>query len=363
MSTAVEAPARSIVLEVEDIRTRFHTREGTVHAVNGISFDLSEGELLGVVGESGSGKSVTMMSLLKLLPMPPAEIVSGRVRLDGEDLMGLDPEGLRQVRGARVGFVFQDPMTSLNPVLTVGYQLTEPLRVHLGMSRNAARRRAVELLERVGIPAAANRLGDFPHQFSGGMRQRVMIAIALACNPKVLIADEPTTALDVTIQAQILDLVKRLRRESGMAIIWITHDLGVMAGLADRVMVMYGGLVVERASAAKLYKEPRHPYTRGLLGTLPRLDGTRTERLESIPGQPPNLDRVPAACPFAPRCAHAFERCRRENPALETVADGHEVACWLEPAQMRPPAAPEPPPVANHDVRTSRAANGASDAR
>ena len=363
MSTVAKAPARRMVLEVEDIRTRFHTRDGTVHAVNGISFDLREGELLGVVGESGSGKSVTMMSLLKLLPMPPAEIVSGRVRLDGEDLMALDPDDLRNVRGARVGFVFQDPMTSLNPVLTVGYQLTEPLRGHLGMSRNAARRRAVELLERVGIPAAANRLGDFPHQFSGGMRQRVMIAIALACNPKVLIADEPTTALDVTIQAQILDLVKRLRRESGMAIIWITHDLGVMAGLADRVMVMYGGLVVERASAAKLYKEPRHPYTRGLLGTLPRLDGTRTERLESIPGQPPNLDRVPAACPFAPRCAHAFERCRRENPALETVADGHEVACWLEPAQMRPPAAPEPPPVANHDVRTSRAANGASDAR
>ena len=327
--SAVEAPARRTVLEVEDVRTRFHTRDGTVHAVNGISFDLGEGELLGVVGESGSGKSVTMLSLLKLLPMPPAEIVSGRARLDGEDLMGLDSEDLRQVRGARVGFVFQDPMTSLNPVLTVGYQLTEPLRVHLGMGRRAARRRAVELLERVGIPAAASRLGDFPHQFSGGMRQRVMIAIALACNPKVLIADEPTTALDVTIQAQILDLVKRLRRESGMAIVWITHDLGVMAGLADRVMVMYGGLVVERASVARLYRNPRHPYTRGLLATLPRLDGTRTARLESIPGQPPNLDRAPAACPFAPRCGHVSERCRRRNPPLETVADGHEVACWL----------------------------------
>ena len=256
MGTAVEAPVRRTVLEVEDIRTRFHTRDGTVHAVNGISFDLREGELLGVVGESGSGKSVTMMSLLKLLPMPPAEIVSGRVRLDGEDLMGLQSDELRHVRGGRVGFVFQDPMTSLNPVLTVGYQLTEPLRAHLGMTRGAARRRAVELLERVGIPAAANRLGEFPHQFSGGMRQRVMIAIALACNPKVLIADEPTTALDVTIQAQILDLVKRLRRESGMAIIWITHDLGVMAGLADRLMVMYGGLVVERASVSTLYKDP-----------------------------------------------------------------------------------------------------------
>ena len=329
MSSVVEASPRRTVLEVEDVRTRFHTRDGTVHAVNGISFDLSEGELLGVVGESGSGKSVTMMSLLKLLPTPPAEIVSGRVRLDGEDLMGLGLDDLRQVRGARVGFVFQDPMTSLNPVLTVGYQLTEPLRVHLRMDRSAARRRAVELLERVGIPAAASRLDDFPHQFSGGMRQRVMIAIALACNPRVLIADEPTTALDVTIQAQILELVKRLRRESGMAIVWITHDLGVMAGLADRVMVMYGGLVVERASVARLYRDPRHPYTRGLLATLPRLDGTRAERLESIPGQPPNLDRAPSACPFAPRCSHAFDRCRQENPPLEVVADGHEVACWL----------------------------------
>ena len=222
-------------------------------------------------------------------------------------------------------------MTSLNPVLTVGYQLTEPLRVHLGLSRAAARRRAVELLELVGIPMAASRLSDFPHQFSGGMRQRVMIAIALACDPKVLIADEPTTALDVTIQAQILDLVKRLRRELGMSIIWITHDLGVVAGLADRVMVMYGGLVVERARVNELYARPRHPYTRGLLRTLPRLDGTRSERLESIAGQPPNLARAPAACPFAPRCDHAFERCWKENPALETVVQGHEVACWLDP--------------------------------
>ena len=329
--TTAEAPARRKVLEVEDVRTRFHTRDGAVHAVNGVSFDLHEGELLGVVGESGSGKSVTMMSLLKLLPMPPAEIVSGRARLDGQDLIGLDLTDLRRVRGARVGFIFQDPMTSLNPVLSVGYQITEPLRAHLGMSRRAARERAVELLERVGIPAAAGRLGDFPHQFSGGMRQRVMIAIALACNPKVLIADEPTTALDVTIQAQILDLVKRLRHELGMGIVWITHDLGVVAGLADRVMVMYGGLVVERAGVGKLYKHPRHPYTRGLLSTLPKLDGTRAERLASIPGQPPNLLQAPAACPFAPRCDHAFERCRRENPSLEKVAEGHEVACWLDP--------------------------------
>ena len=327
---ATVAAARR-VLEVRDIRTRFHTQDGVVHAVNGISFDLDEGELLGVVGESGSGKSVTMMSLLKLLPMPPAEITSGRALLEGENLIALDAERLRRVRGAHIGFIFQDPMTSLNPVLTVGYQLTEPLRVHLGLSRAASRRRAVELLELVGIPMAAKRLNDFPHQFSGGMRQRVMIAIALACDPKVLIADEPTTALDVTIQAQILDLVKRLRRELGMAIIWITHDLGVVAGLADRVMVMYGGLVVERARVNELYARPRHPYTRGLLRTLPRLDGTRSERLESIAGQPPNLARAPAACPFAPRCEHAFERCWKENPALEAVAAGHEVACWLDP--------------------------------
>ena len=234
-----------------------------VHAVNGISFDLHEGELLGVVGESGSGKSVTMLSLLKLLPMPPAEIASGQALFDGEDLLALDPARLRHVRGAKVGFIFQDPMASLNPVLSIGYQLTEPLRAHLGLSRRAMRRRAAALLDGVGIPAAESRLGDFPHQFSGGMRQRVMIAMALACDPKVLIADEPTTALDATIQAQILDLLQRLRRERGMAIIWITHDLGVVAGLADRVMVMYGGQAVERADVRSLYARPQHPSIRG----------------------------------------------------------------------------------------------------
>jgi len=320
----------SHVLEVRDIRTLFHTQDGTVHAVNGISFDLSEGELLGVVGESGSGKSVTMMSLVKLLPMPPAEIASGQALLDGIDLIGLDLAALRKIRGAKVGFIFQDPMTSLNPVLTVGYQLMEPLREHLGLDRAMARARAVELLELVGIPSASNRLNDYPHQFSGGMRQRVMIAIALACDPKVLIADEPTTALDVTIQAQILDLVKRLRRELGMAIIWITHDLGVVAGLADRVMVMYGGLVVESGQVKSLYKRPQHPYTRGLLSTLPRLDGGRSQRLLSIKGQPPNLLAPPDSCPFAARCPHVFERCRKENPALRKVFEGHDVACWWD---------------------------------
>ena len=329
MTTATDL--HSVVLEVRDVHTRFHTQDGAVHAVNGISFDLSEGELLGVVGESGSGKSVTMLSLLKLLPMPPAEITSGQALLDGQDLMGLDLKQLRQVRGAKVGFIFQDPMTSLNPVLNIGYQVTEPLKVHLGLSRAKARHRAIELLELVGIPSAASRLNDFPHQFSGGMRQRVMIAIALACDPKVLIADEPTTALDVTIQAQIVELVKRLRRELGMAIIWITHDLGVVAGIADRVMVMYAGYAVEKADVKSLYKHPKHPYTRALLATLPRLDSAREDRLSSISGQPPSLMSEPHSCPFASRCPHAFERCHRENPRLLDAASGHQVACWWDP--------------------------------
>ena len=329
-----EAPC---VLEVEDVRTRFHTADGVVHAVNGVGFRLHEGELLGVVGESGSGKSVTMLSLLGLLPTPPAEVVSGQARLGGRDLMRLPRDALRQVRGAQVGFVFQDPMTSLNPVLTVGYQIAEPLRAHLGFGKVEAWRRAAEILELVGIPAAAGRLREYPHQFSGGMRQRVMIAVALACQPKVLIADEPTTALDVTVQAQILDLVRELRRELGMAIVWITHDLGVVAGIADRVMVMYGGLVVERGGVEDIYLRPRHPYTRGLLRTLPRLDGAgaSNRRLPSIAGQPPNLTEAPTACPFAPRCEHAFARCWQHNPPLRQVRDGHEAACWLEDADGR----------------------------
>ncbi len=320
------------VLSVRDVRTRFRTPGGgVVHAVNGISFDLHEGELLGVVGESGSGKSVTMLSLLRLLPTPPAEIAAGQALLEGEDLLALEPARLRRVRGGKVGFIFQDPMASLNPVLSIGYQLVEPLRTHLGLSRRAARRRAAELLELVGIPAAASRLRDFPHQFSGGMRQRVMIAMALACDPRVLIADEPTTALDATIQAQILDLLQRLRRERGMAIVWITHDLGVVAGLADRVMVMYGGQAVERADVRSLYAKPQHPYTRSLLRALPRPDGGgRGERLASIPGQPPVLTHAPHACPFAARCEHAFARCREQNPPLAPVSEDHAVACWFD---------------------------------
>ena len=335
------ANATRCVLEVDDVRTRFHTADAVVYAVNGVGFRLHEGELLGVVGESGSGKSVTMLSVLGLLPTPPAQIVSGAARLGGRDLMRLPADALRQVRGAQVGFVFQDPMTSLNPVLTVGYQIAEPLRAHLGFGKSEAWRRAAELLELVGIPAAASRLREYPHQFSGGMRQRVMIAVALACQPKVLIADEPTTALDVTVQAQILDLVRKLRRELGMAIVWITHDLGVVAGIADRVMVMYGGLVVERGGVEDIFLRPRHPYTRGLLYTLPRLDGGganaggSSKRLPSIAGQPPNLAEAPAACPFAPRCDHAFARCWRENPPLRPVRDGHDAACWLEATDGR----------------------------
>ena len=320
----------ALVLEVNDLETIFHTRDGAVHAVNGVSFKIGEGELLGVVGESGSGKSVTMMSLMKLLPMPPAEITKGEVLFQGRDVLKMPDEEMRKLRGGEIGFVFQDPMTSLNPVFTVGFQLVEPLREHLKLSKREAKKRAAELLTLVGIPSAADRLNDFPHQFSGGMRQRVMIAIALACDPKVLIADEPTTALDVTIQAQILELVKDLRRDLGMGIIWITHDLGVVAGIADRVMVMYGGQVVEHAETKELFRSPRHPYTRALIETIPALEGKRPERLLSISGTPPTLNAKPTSCPFAPRCAHAFDRCRQENPQIRQVADGHDVACWWD---------------------------------
>ena len=315
------------VLDVRNLKTVFSTRSGEVHAVNSVSFHLKPGELLGVVGESGSGKSVTMMSLLGLLPSPPAEVREGTVMLGDKDLLKIDAETMRKVRGGDVGFVFQDPMTSLNPVFTVGFQIMEPLREHMGMSKAQARDRAVELLEIVGIPDARRRLKDFPHQFSGGMRQRVMIAIALACDPKVLIADEPTTALDVTIQAQILELVKDLRQKLGMAIIWITHDLGVIAGIADRVMVMYGGQVVEQGPVRDLFADPAHPYTRALLKTMPKLHGTRDEKLRVIEGQPPMLGRQPTSCPFRDRCAHAFDRCAQENPQRRPIGEGHDVAC------------------------------------
>ena len=318
------------VLQVTQLSTRFKTRGGDVHAVNNVSFDLRTGELLGVVGESGSGKSVTMMSLLGLLPSPPAMVSGVSVMFDGLDLLRCTPEQLRAVRGARIGFIFQDPMTSLNPVFTVGFQIMEPLRKHMGLDKEGARRRAQELLELVGIPDPGRRLDDYPHQFSGGMRQRVMIAIALACDPKVLIADEPTTALDVTIQAQILELVRELRQKLGMAIVWITHDLGVIAGIADRAMVLYGGQIVEMAPVKELFARPAHPYTRALLKTVPRLKGARAAKLEVIEGQPPIMKAAPSACAFRARCSVAMDRCARENPLRQTIAPGHDVACFWD---------------------------------
>ncbi len=318
------------VLEVDGLKTIFKTRGGEVHAVNSVSFELRPGELLGVVGESGSGKSVTMMSLIGLLPSPPAEVRKGSVSFDGIDLLASDEDTLREVRGPGIGFIFQDPMTSLNPVFTVGYQLREPLIKHMGMSKSQAQLRAQELLELVGIPDAARRLKDYPHQFSGGMRQRVMIAIALACDPKVLIADEPTTALDVTIQAQILELVKDLRHKLGMAIIWITHDLGVIAGIADRVMVMYGGQIVEHAPARELFARPRHPYTRALLKTVPSVRGAREARLNVIEGQPPILWAAPISCAFRARCPHAIDLCSIQNPPRFNVGPGHDAACFWD---------------------------------
>ena len=315
---------------MNQLNTRFKTRSGDVHAVNSVSFELKAGELLGVVGESGSGKSVTMMSLLGLLPSPPALVTGGSVMFEGVDLLRCSAEQLRKIRGARIGFIFQDPMTSLNPVFNVGFQIMEPLRKHMGMDREAARKRAQELLELVGIPDAERRLTDFPHQFSGGMRQRVMIAIALACDPKVLIADEPTTALDVTIQAQILELVRELRQKLGMAIVWITHDLGVIAGIADRAMVLYGGQIVEMAPVGELFEHPMHPYTRALLKTVPRMKGARAPKLEVIEGQPPILKAAPGACAFRTRCSVALERCARENPLRREVGPGHDIACFWD---------------------------------
>ena len=320
------------VLSVRGLTTRFHTQDGTVYAVNGVSFDLADGEVLGVVGESGSGKSVTMMSLVRLIPSPPGDVVAGEAVFDDDDLLAMGPDELRSIRGGKVGFIFQDPMTSLNPVVAVGRQIVESLEVHQPASRKAMWARALELLQLVGIPAAEDRLRSYPHELSGGMRQRVMIAIALACNPRVLVADEPTTALDVTIQAQILELVKDLRSKLGMAVIWITHDLGVVAGLVDRVLVMYGGQIVEDAPVDEFYAHPRHPYSHGLLASLPSTN-SRGTRLVNIEGQPPNMRIAPASCSFAPRCPHAFDRCHEENPVLVNVGGGRRVACWLDDGQ------------------------------
>lgn len=319
------------LLQVENLTTEFHTQDGVVQAVNGISFQVEEGETLGVVGESGCGKSVSMLSLMGLIPQPPGRIVDGEVLFQGEDLLQLPSEQMRRIRGNKIAMVFQDPMTSLNPVLTIGQQITEALELHLGMSKSQARERAIELLEIVHIPEARARIGDYPHQFSGGMRQRVMIAMGLSCNPQLLIADEPTTALDVTIQAQIVDLVKELKDEMGMAIIWITHDLGVVAGLVDRVQVMYAGYIVETAEVHEFYRNPRHPYSLGLLGSLPRLDEQEREKLTPIEGLPPDLIALPPGCPFYARCQFRMPKCLEQNPELRKVGgEGHRIACWAD---------------------------------
>ena len=319
-----------LLLDVQGLETQFRTPDGVVHAVNGVSFGLKEGETLGVVGESGCGKSVTMLSVLRLIPSPPGKVTAGKALYQGKDLLKMSDEEIRHIRGAQIAMIFQDPMTSLNPVMSIGKQLMEPLQLHLGMNNQQARDRAAELLEMVGISDAKSHLNDYPHQFSGGMRQRVMIAMALSCNPQILIADEPTTALDVTIQAQIVELVKRLRDELGMTIVWITHDLGIVAGLARRVIVMYGGYIIEESVVKDLYINPSHPYTLGLLGSLPRLDETERERLFSIEGMPPTLYSKPQACPFAPRCKWSMERCWKENPVLENVGPDHRVACFVD---------------------------------
>ena len=315
------------LLEVEDLRVHFWTRRGTVHAVNGITFSLQPGETLGLVGESGCGKSVTALALMGILPRA-GRVVSGRARFEGRDLLGQSEREWQRFRGRELGMIFQDPMTSLNPVLTIGRQLREALEAHLDLDRREAERRVVALLDRVGIPNAKARAKDYPHQFSGGMRQRAMIAMALACEPKVLIADEPTTALDVTIQAQILDLLRELVAERGAALILITHDLGVVAGMCERVHVMYAGTLVETGTADQLFSHPRHPYTLGLLQSVPRLDAGRRQPLRPIEGAPPNMLDAPASCPYAPRCPYRLERCDRELPALEELGDGQRAACF-----------------------------------
>jgi oligopeptide/dipeptide ABC transporter ATP-binding protein len=319
--------ARTALLSVEDLQVRFSTRRGTVHAVNGITFDIAPGETLGIVGESGCGKSVTSLAILGLLARN-GRVESGAAVFNGTDLIRQSDRALRKIRGREIAMIFQDPMSSLNPVLTIGRQIREALETHFDMPKKDANKRASELLDRVGIPSANQRLRDYPHQFSGGMRQRAMIAIALACKPKLLIADEPTTALDVTIQAQILDLLRELVAEENAALILITHDLGVVAGMCEHVNVMYGGMFMETGSAEQLFGSPRHPYTLGLLQSVPRLDAARRARLHPIEGAPPNMLQPPSACPFQPRCRFEVDLSRQEVPQLVEIEPGHKVACF-----------------------------------
>jgi oligopeptide transport system ATP-binding protein len=316
------------LLEVSNLSTQFFTADGVVHAVEDVSFHLGYGETLGLVGESGCGKSVTALSITRLVPDPPGKIVSGEVIFNGVDLLGLSSDAIRRLRGKEIGFIFQDPATSLNPTLTIGYQIAESIRQHLRLPRKAAHERVVELLAKVGIPRPRDRMKSYPHEFSGGMRQRVMIAIALACDPKLLLADEPTTALDVTIQAQILELIQRLSQEFRTAVLLITHDLGIAAGMCDRINVMYGGRIVETGSVETMFDSPRMPYTWGLLDSLPRLDDVRGTRLRTIEGLPPLLINLPDACRFSPRCAYARDICREREPELTEREEDHFARCW-----------------------------------
>ena len=319
------------LLEIKGLKTHFFTEEGVVRAVDGVDLHIDKGETLGVVGESGCGKTVTALSVMKLIPMPPGKIVEGQMLYGGRDLVTLPPAQMRKVRGKEISMVFQEPMTSLNPVFTIGEQIAEAIRLHEGLGRRAAMDKTVDMLKLVHIPNPERRVKEYPHQLSGGMRQRVMIAMALSCNPKLLIADEPTTALDVTIQAQILDLLNELKAKLGMAVLLITHDMGVIAETAQRVMVMYAGKVVEEAPVKDLFKEPLHPYTQGLLRSIPRIDtaATHRKRLEAIPGVVPSLLNLPKGCSFEPRCPHAKPVCKDQEPVLKEVKRGHRVSCWL----------------------------------
>jgi len=318
-----------IILKVDNLKTYFNTDDGVVRAVDGVSFDLHEGETLGIVGESGCGKSVTNLSIMRLIPSPPGKIMGGKVIFDGKSILDMTNQEIRTIRGCDISMIFQDPMTSLNPFLRISTQLIEILELHQELDKELVEEKAVEMLKKVGIPSAERRIHDYPHQFSGGMRQRVMIAMALSCNPQILIADEPTSALDVTIQAQILELIQELTEELGTAVIMITHDLGVVAGTCDRICVMYAGRIVEKASAEELFAEPKHPYTKGLIKSVPRLDRAGRERLFSIKGQPPNLINLPDCCPFHPRCDRAMDVCKNKYPPERQLNSSRSVNCWL----------------------------------
>lgn len=334
-TSADTRPDDEVLLKVEGLKTLFHQDGRTITAVDGVSFDVRKGETLAIVGESGSGKSVTAMSILRLIPSPPGEIAEGEILFNGKDILAMNDEEIRQMRGSDIAMIFQEPMTSMNPVLTVGRQLSEPMEVHKEGSRKTLRARCAELLRKVRIPDPESRLDAYPHQLSGGMRQRAMIAMGLACNPKLIIADEPTTALDVTVQAQILELLKDLTREHNSSMILITHDLGVVARYADRINVMYAGRVIEQGTARDIFKDPRHPYTLGLMASIPRLDQKKGGRLIPIHGQPPDLSNLPSGCPFHPRCPYAEDRCREERPPLMRVSDEHAMACWIDVNEVK----------------------------